>query len=85
VPGVAFFARAKLGLGGAEGVGDALVGCVGLPVNAVGVGLRHPALAQRTDQLVGPGELPQDQDQTSGPPRNNTAGSLSNARASATR
>ena len=34
-------AGAGLGLGGAEGVGDALVGGVGLPVDAVGVDLQQ--------------------------------------------
>jgi hypothetical protein len=40
---------AGLGLGGAEGVGDALVGGVGLPVDAVGVDLQ-----QDGDAVPGP-------------------------------
>jgi hypothetical protein len=39
--GVAFIPRARLGLGGAEDVGDALVGGISLPVDAVGVDLQQ--------------------------------------------
>jgi hypothetical protein len=58
--GVAFIARAGLGLGGAEGVGDALVGGVGLPVDAVGVNLEQDrdAVPGPAGDLVCPNAIP---------------------------
>jgi hypothetical protein len=38
---VSFFAGAGLGVGGVEGVGDALVGGISLPIDAVGVDLQQ--------------------------------------------
>ena len=46
---VSFLVRAGLGLGGVDSVGDAAVGGIGLPVDAVGVDLQ-----QDRDAVPGP-------------------------------